>query len=196
MPAPNRTTNDEILAEAVRLVEEGGPDALTMKAVAAGVGVQPPSLYKRVQSREHLLGMVAEHAASDVAAVLDKAQGDAGDDPLDGVIAMARSLRRFAHEHPRLFGLLFAALPEAARPSRDVLTRASAAVLVVGGRLAGPEHALDAARTITAWAYGFLTMELAGAFQLGGEPGAAFEFGAHAIARSLERPMDERGKAR
>ena len=195
MPAPTRTTNEEILAVAVRLVEEGGPDALTMKAVAARVGVQPPSLYKRVQGREHLLGMVAERAASDVAAVLDEAQA-AGEDPLDGVIAMARSLREFAHGHPRLFGLLFAALPDAARPSRDVLARASAAVLTAGGRLAGPERALDAARTITAWAYGFLTMELAGAFQLGGEPGEAFEFGAHAIARSLERPMDEPGKVR
>ncbi|MGN6199453.1 TetR/AcrR family transcriptional regulator [Humibacter sp.] len=193
MPAPTRTTNEEILAVAVCLVEEGGPDALTMKAVAARVGVQPPSLYKRVQGREHLLGMVAERAASDVAAVLDEAQA-AGEDPLDGVIAMARSLREFAHGHPRLFGLLFAALPDAARPSRDVLARASAAVLTAGGRLAGPERALDAARTITAWAYGFLTMELAGAFQLGGEPGEAFEFGAHAIAHSLEQPMQ--GKAR
>ena len=196
MPAPTRTTNEEILAVAVRLVEEGGPDALTMKAVAARVGVQPPSLYKRVQGREHLLGMVAERAASDVAAVLDGAQQAAGEDPLDGVIAMASSLREFAHGHPRLFGLLFAALPDAARPSRDVLARASAAVLTAGGRLAGPERALDAARTITAWAYGFLTMELAGAFQLGGEPGEAFEFGAHAIAHSLEQPMDEPGKAR
>ena len=196
MPAHTRTTNEEILAAAVHLVEEGGPDALTMKAVAARVGVQPPSLYKRVQDREHLLGMVAERAASDVAAVLEEAQRAAGEDPLDGVIAMARSLREFAHGHPRLFGLLFAALPDAARPSRDVLARASAAVLTAGGRLAGPERALDAARTITAWAYGFLTMELAGAFQLGGEPGEAFEFGAHAIARSLEQPMDEPGKAR
>ncbi|GAB3807821.1 hypothetical protein GCM10028798_32960 [Humibacter antri] len=196
MPAPTRTTNDEILTAAVRLVEEGGPDALTMKAVAARVGVQPPSLYKRVQGREHLLGMVAERAASDVAAVLDEAQGAAGENPLNGVIAMARSLRRFAHEHPRLFGLIFAALPDAARPSRDVLARASAGVVAAGGRLAGPERALDAARTVTAWAFGFLTMELAGAFQLGGDPGEAFEFGAHAIARSLEAPVDEPGKVR
>lgn len=195
MPAPTRTTNDEILTAAVLLVEEGGQEALTMKAVAERVGVQSPSLYKRVQSREQLLGMVAERAATQIAVVLEDAQRSVDDDPRSGVIAMARALRRFAHGHPHLFGLLFGALPDAARPSREVLARASGAVLVAGERLVGRDRALDAARTITAWAYGFLTMELAGAFQLGGEPEEAFEFGAEAIARSLEQP-DHRVEAR
>lgn len=195
MPAPTRTTNDEIFTAAVHLVEEGGQDALTMKAVAERVGVQSPSLYKRVQSREQLLGMVAERAATQIAVVLEDAQRSVDDDPRSGVIAMARALRRFAHGHPHLFGLLFGALPDAARPSREVLARASGAVLVAGERLVGRDRALDAARTITAWAYGFLTMELAGAFQLGGEPEEAFEFGAEAIARSLEQP-DHRVEAR
>lgn len=186
MPARTRTTNDEILAVALQLVEEGGADALTMKTVAARVGVQPPSLYKRVQSREHLLGLVVERVAEMVAAVLDETLAQAGGDPSAAVIAMAHALRRFAHEHARLFGVLFAQLPDAARPSRAALTRASSAVFTAAERLAGPEHALDAARTITAWAYGFLTMELADAFQLGGDPDEAFEFGAAAIARSLD----------
>ncbi|MGA0568696.1 TetR/AcrR family transcriptional regulator [Rathayibacter sp. KR2-224] len=185
MPAPTRTTNAEILAAALRLVEEGGPDALTMKAVASGVGVQPPSLYKRVQSREHLLGLVVEQVANQVAAVLDDALSAAGPDPVQGLVALARALRGFAGEHPRLFGVLFAQVPEAARPSQEALARASSAVLTAAERLAGPDRALDAARTVTAWAYGYLTMEFAGAFQLGGSPSDAFEFGAVAIARSL-----------
>jgi len=188
MPARTRTTNEEILAVATRLVEEGGPDALTMKAVAERVGVQPPSLYKRVQSREHLLGLVVQRAAESVAAVLDEALAGAGQDPLAAVVAMAHAVRRFAHHHAHLFGVLFAQLPAAARPSRDVLANASGAMLTAAERLAGRERALDAARTITAWTYGFLTMELAGAFQLGGDPEAAFEFGARAIARSLDAP--------
>jgi AcrR family transcriptional regulator len=188
MPARTRTTNEEILAVATRLVEEGGADALTMKAVAERVGVQPPSLYKRVQSREHLLGLVVEHAAQSIAAVLDDALAGAGSDPLTAVVAMVRAVRRFAHDHAHLFGLLFAQLPAAARPTREVLARSSAAVLTAAGRLAGPERALDAARTITAWTYGFLTMELAGAFQLGGDPEGAFEFGARSIAQALDAP--------
>ena len=38
MPAPTRTTNDEILAVATALVGEGGGDALAMKAGAGRVG--------------------------------------------------------------------------------------------------------------------------------------------------------------
>jgi len=188
MPARTRTTNEQILDAATQLVEEGGPDALTMKAVAERVGVQPPSLYKRVQSREHLLGLVVQRAAESVAAVLDEALGGAGQDPLAAVVAMAHAVRRYAHDHAHLFGVLFAQLPAAARPSRDVLAKASGAMLTAAERLAGRERALDAARTITAWTYGFLTMELAGAFQLGGDPEGAFEFGASAIARSLDAP--------
>ena len=43
--------------------------------------------------------------------------------------------------------------------------------------LAGPKHALPAARTIVAWANGFITMELAGAFRLGGDLEDAWTFG-------------------
>jgi hypothetical protein len=66
-----------------------------------------------------------------------------------------------------------------------VLAASSAAVLRASEELAGHQHALDAARTVTAWAFGFLTMELAGAFQLGGDPDTAFEFGADAVARAV-----------
>lgn len=184
MPAPGRTTEAEIVAAARALVEAGGPDALTMQAVAAQVGVRAPSLYKRVRSREHLLGLVVEGATRDLGAALDAAAA-AEPDPPRRIIALAGALRRHAHAHPRLFGLLFSALPPAAAPPRDALLAASAAVLRTCEEIAGPARALDAARTVTAWAFGFLTMELSGAFQLGGDPAAAFGYGAEAVARSI-----------
>lgn len=186
MPAPTRTTNEEILSAATALVEEGGVDALTMKAVAMRVGVRPPSLYKRVQSRDRLLAQVVDRAAERLTVVLDEALGDAGPGRSDGVIALAHALRDFAEQHPRLFELVFAQLPDTVRPSRGVLERSARAVLTAAERLAGPERALDAARTITAWAYGFLAIELSGGFRLGGDPVAAFDFGANAIARSID----------
>jgi AcrR family transcriptional regulator len=186
MPAPARTTNEEILAVAAALVEEGGTDALTMNAVARRVGVRPPSLYKRVRSRDQLLGQVVDRAAQQMTVALDEALRHAGPGRTDGVIALAHALRAFAEEHPRLFGLVFAQLPGAVRPSPAILERSARAVLLAAERLAGPERALDAARTITAWAYGFLAIELSGGFRLGGDPGAAFEFGAKAIAQSID----------
>ncbi|MFG1916818.1 TetR-like C-terminal domain-containing protein [Micromonospora sp. NPDC048898] len=48
-------------------------------------------------------------------------------------------------------------------------------------------RALDAARTLTAWANGFVSMELAGAFKLGGDVDQAYEFGIARLADALAR---------
>ena len=50
----------------------------------------------------------------------------------------------------------------------------------------GSERALPAARTIVAWAHGFVTMELAGAFRLGGDLDAAYAFGIAAVLDGVE----------
>ena len=186
MPTPTRTTHEQIVAAARSLVDEAGQDALTMQAVAARVGVRAPSLYKRVESRDALLGLVVESVAIEAGRVLDAAVATAATEPAESLAALARAFRGYAHEHPHLFGLLFAPLPDAARQPRETLQRSSAAILRAAEQLAGEDHALDAARTVTAWAFGFLRMELSGAFQLGGDPGAAFDFGVAALARALD----------
>ncbi|MDF2575814.1 MAG: TetR family transcriptional regulator, partial [Agromyces sp.] len=47
MPTPERTTLAEIVRAGRDQLESGGPDGLTMQAVALRVGVRAPSLYKR-----------------------------------------------------------------------------------------------------------------------------------------------------
>ena len=58
-------------------------------------------------------------------------------------------------------------------------------VVEAARRLVGETHALDAARTLTAWMHGFTSMELAGAFRLGGEVDAAWEFGLDRVVAGL-----------
>jgi hypothetical protein len=67
----------------------------------------------------------------------------------------------------------------------DALDRVSAPVLLIARDLAGADAALEAARLITAWATGFIDMELAGAFRLGGDIDRAFEFGLERLERGL-----------
>jgi hypothetical protein len=55
----------------------------------------------------------------------------------------------------------------------------------------GQERALDAARTLAAWLHGFASMELAGAFRLGGDVDAAFEFG---VAAVIDGALDGAGE--
>jgi hypothetical protein len=49
----------------------------------------------------------------------------------------------------------------------------------------GQERALEAARTLVAWAHGFVSMELSGAFRLGGDVDAAFAFGVDAVLQGI-----------
>lgn len=170
MPTPERTSTAAIVDAGRAILEEAGPASLTMQAVAGRVGVRAPSLYKRVRDRDALLAAVAEAAADDVTARLDAA----GDD----LARLAAAYRDFAHAHPEAFRLMFSPVtPEGA------LHRSSAPVLRACAALVGDADALAAARLFTAWATGFLQMELSGAFRLGGDVGEAFDYG---LARIID----------
>lgn len=184
MPAPSRTSLDRIVAAGAAVLEAEGPDSLTMQAVARVVGVRAPSLYKHVDGRDALVRLIAEDAVRDLAARLDAAAPE-GADPASAMAAAARALRAFAHDRPAAFRLVFSPGAEATRPDPELMRLGSATVLRVAGELATPENRLEAARTITAWASGFLAMELAGAFRLGGDVEAAFEWGIAHLAAGL-----------
>ena len=172
MPTPDRTSLDEIVAAGRALIETGGSARLTMQAVADRVGVKAPSLYKRVRDRDALLLLAAQATADDLAQRLE-----ASDRTLHG---LAHAYRDFAKEHPEGFRLMFAA-----EGSVQSLERITATVLQLGRELVGEGEALEAARLITAWATGFIDMELAGAFRLGGDVDRAFEFALARLAVGL-----------
>lgn len=174
MPTPERTSLDAIVAAGRDILEFGGTVGLTMHAVAERVGVKAPSLYKRVKDRGAMQCLVADATVDDLASRLDV---------VDGLPALARTFRAFAHERPEGFRLIFSGAA-----SLDAIARASAPVLRAAGELAGEDDALAAARLVTAWATGFVTMELAGAFQLGGDVDRAFEFGLDRLSRALSAP--------
>lgn len=172
MPTPERTTVERIVAAAAHLLESGGSAAVTMQAVAQAVGVKAPSLYKRVRDRDTLLGLVGAAAAADLTERLEAASGRLDD--------LLLAFRGFGHERPEAFRLLFTSVVDA-----DMLAATSAPVLRATRATVGEEHALDAARLLTAWATGFVTMELAGAFRLGGDLDEAYRYGMAHLVGSL-----------
>src|ERR1700712_1454032 len=124
--------------------------------------------------RPALLSLVADATALDLAAGLERAQG---------IAALARVFRAFAAERPEGFRLAFSGAG-----SVEALARASAPALAAARHLVGAADALAAARLVTAWLVGFVSMELAGAFRLGGSVDAAFEFGLDRLGRALSAP--------
>ena len=176
MAAPDRTSLDAIVLAAREILESDGLSGLTMKSVAQQVGVRAPSLYKRVQDRDALVRLVAEASLTDLANRLDSATN-----PNE----LANEFRKFGHERPAAFQLVMTpgAGAPVARPEFGVA--ASAAVLHLTRELAGEERALAAARTLTAWASGFISMELNGGFNLGGDVEKAWEFGVTTILGAI-----------
>ena len=66
--------------------------------------------------------------------------------------------------------------------------QAAMPVLGIAERLVGAPHALDAARTLTATAFGFVSMELSGAFRLGGDVDAAWSYTVDAVIDAVAAP--------
>ena len=76
-------------------------------------------------------------------------------------------------------------LPPGSRPPAELNAAAAAPLVELAGRLAGPDQALEAARLITAFAHGFVSMELSGAFRLGGDVDAAYRYGVDVLVDAL-----------
>ena len=191
MPTPPRTSLAAIVAAGRAVLAREGMSGLTMQRVGEAVGVRAPSLYKHVPSRSVLIRLVAEDLMDEVARRLDAAAttGDARQD----LRALAITLREFALNDRHGLDLLFTSLPADAAPDTSTLAAAAGPVLRIATELAGPDHGLDAARTVTAWASGFLRMELSGDFQLGGDVSRAFEFGLQTLITGLANGDTQRG---
>ncbi|MEV4468389.1 TetR/AcrR family transcriptional regulator [Nonomuraea salmonea] len=85
-----------IVAAAVELIEREGADAISMRRVAAGLGVGVMSLYNHVPNKDALLDGVAEAVLSEI---------EFTDDPespwSERVRGQARAFRQIAHHYPR-----------------------------------------------------------------------------------------------
>lgn len=156
---------------------------MTMQAVAVAVGVRAPSLYKRFASRQALIHAIADDVATELGAVTAPALEV--DDPYEAVRVVADRYRAFAHRSPGAYQLLFTNLLPEANPTAEANAAAAVGILTLSERLVGRERALEAARFVTAFVHGFVSMELAGAFRLGGDVDEAYRFAIDSIVNGL-----------
>jgi AcrR family transcriptional regulator len=175
MPAPQRVSTETLVTAVRTIAENDGVDAVTMSAVAGAVGVRAPSLYKRAANRHELLRLAADDAARELGEEIT-ALARRVDDPRELLAGTARALRSLSARSPKVTTLLFCAPAPQAGPSPELVAPLMATLLAAVARLSSDDP-LSAARTLTAWAYGFSTMEQNGGFRQGGDVDAAFERG-------------------
>jgi AcrR family transcriptional regulator len=168
-------------------LDESGPDALTLKSVAARAGVATPSLYKHVQSLEHLRDLMAVVVLDEAAAEIGGAvMGRAGRDALE---AFVLAYRGFALRWPNRWTLVEP--PNSADPA--VIAAATRLVevayaVVRGFGLTREGEEIDAVRTLRSAVTGFIALENSGGFRLGRDVEASFRYLIAVLAKGLGAP--------
>jgi AcrR family transcriptional regulator len=97
----------EILAAALALVDRGGLDALSMRALAEELGAGPMSLYNHVDGKQALLDGIVEALSDEIADNVTQApRTTSGPDWARQLRAIANAFRTVGHAHPQALQLL------------------------------------------------------------------------------------------
>lgn len=196
-PARARTSRAAIIAAARDLLEDGGLETVSMTGIAERVGIKAPSLYKHFSDRNGLLAAVATDVALDLGRALAGAVERSRADPTARLYALAAAYRSLALATPRAAALLFAGVAPDAAPTPESQALAARPILDVAEMIVGPARALAGARVLTAFAFGFTSMESAGAFRFGGDVEEAYQFGVSVLLAGLgEGGSDHRTRVR
>jgi AcrR family transcriptional regulator len=99
-------TRERVVAEALAVINDKGAQALSMRAIAARLGVVPGALYRHVRSKEQLYDLVLDAVLAEV-----DCQADPGVPWAAQAGTLARRLRAVLESHPGIAALLKARDP-------------------------------------------------------------------------------------
>jgi AcrR family transcriptional regulator len=100
------TTREALLAAAETLVEEGGPAALSVRAVADAIGTSTRAVYSTFGSKDGLLNALAQRSFELLRDSICRLP-ETDDPTVDLVNAAVDVFRPMAIEHPSMFSLAF-----------------------------------------------------------------------------------------
>jgi AcrR family transcriptional regulator len=145
-------SRDRIVRAAVTLIERDGADAVSMRRVAAELGVGTMSLYNHVPNKAALLDGVAEFILSDM-----EFAADPDVDWRDQARGLAHSFRAIARRYPRSVLVVITRQPRSTVGLRPVEVALAA---VRRGGFDGQE-AVRLVRTVVSFVLGSLVNEIA-----------------------------------
>jgi AcrR family transcriptional regulator len=139
---------ERLIDAAERLFAQHGLEAVTMRQLAAELGVSPMTPYRYFEDKEAILAAVRARAFARHADALEAAYTAAGADPIAASGAVGKAYVDFAFAHPEAYKLMFditqpneARYPElvaAGDRSRRTMTSHLEALAAAGGLPADP----------------------------------------------------------
>jgi AcrR family transcriptional regulator len=94
---------------ALALVAEGGLPALSLREAARRAGVSPAAPYHHFPSREALVAALARDGFEGKRIAMERELAEAGDDPIERLLASGRGYVTYAIAHPASFQIMFGA---------------------------------------------------------------------------------------
>ncbi len=122
-----------LLTAAERIVEEDGPDALSVRRVASEVGTTTRAVYSLFDSKGGLIAALAAHGFDLLAAGVGELPSTSA--PQHDLVEAGLVFRRYAIEHPSLFGIAFQSSPSPLRTTPAVRAAAQSALEVLKGMI-------------------------------------------------------------
>lgn len=169
----NPARRAQLIAAARRLLERDGEGALTMRRLAAELGIRGPSLYKHVNGKAEIELALITDGLGELAAIVERAPRT-----FQGIAA---AYRGWALEHPHMYRLLNERpLPRPSLP-KGLEDRAAQPLLEACGGDA------DIARAAWATINGLINLELADRLPPGADIAAAYNAAAAAYAAVASR---------
>lgn len=105
-PRRGRIDRETVLRTALRLVEQHGVDALTMRRVATELSVDPMSLYRHVDNKDALLDGIVEQLWAQVPVPTSDIAAQPPEDWKAALRRLGRGLREVVMSHPHAAPLL------------------------------------------------------------------------------------------
>ena len=182
MPYPQKLSEQQILEEAARLVDEQGLDALSTRVLARRLGVRASSLYRYFPDKETLIRAVGARFWTELA------QEVARHDTLAG---MAHAYWDYGLRYPNRYAVLVCRAPEAEQPPSEAKFRVTEPLHELAARL-NSERPLVTARVLWSYLHGAVNLRLAWPTREGLDPEEAFAAGLEAFEQWLAAGNDGR----
>jgi AcrR family transcriptional regulator len=181
-------SQESVVDLASAVVDEGGPESLTLSAVAARAGVATPSLYKHVRNLAELRELLSVRIADEISALTgDAVLGRSGD---EAVRALMNAWRAYVLRHPHRYAAVIQKPLPGTQAAADRLLDIMLASLRAYGL--GDSDTIHAARCLRAAVHGFAMLEAAGAFGLAENTDDSYDLLIRMVIGGAARGADHR----